>query len=114
MYNELLLDAVDFSLDFCFLVKGDGGCAMLFNFLIGGVGEVPEDDEVAGLPLKLFLLGVSACESVCKLNCFWKLVFLPRFLPCILVSCCSYGLSVSVCAGEVYLDQRTSEQYQLE
>ena len=80
MYNELLLDAVDFSLDFCLLVKGDGGRAMLFNFLIGGVGEVSEDDEVAGLPLKLFLPGVS--ESGCKLDCFCKLVFFPCFLCC--------------------------------
>ena len=78
VHNELLLGAVDFSFDF--LVKGSGGFVMPFSFLIGGVGEVPEDDEVAGLPLKLFLLGVSACGSVCKLNCFWKLVFLPRFL----------------------------------
>ena len=78
VHTELLLGAVGFSFDF--LVKGNGGFVMPFSFLIGGVGEVPEDDEVAGLPLKLFLLGVSACESVCKLNCFWKLVFLPRFL----------------------------------
>ena len=77
-HNELLLGAVDFSFDF--LVNGNSGFVMPFSFLIGGVGEVPEDDEVAGLPLKLFLLGVSASGSRCKLNCFWKLVFLPRFL----------------------------------
>ena len=78
VHNELLLGAVDLSFDF--MVKGNGGFVIPFSFLIGGVGKVPEDDEVAGLPLKLFLLGVSENRSGCKLNCFWKLVFPPRFL----------------------------------
>ena len=72
-----MLDADDF--EFRFLVKGIGGLVMPFSFLIGGGGEVSDDDEVAGLPLKLFQLEVSASASGCKLDCFWKLVSLPFF-----------------------------------
>ena len=93
MHNEVLPELDGFAFNFCFLVRGNaefctGGLVMLFSFLTGGVGEVSEDEDVAGLPLKLFLLGLNALcllgvnASGCKIDCFREPDFLPCFCSC--------------------------------